>query len=138
WLAGIVFKDSTQRARLEAIIHPYVFAEEERRCLQIREKDPHAVVLFDAALLIETGAYKNKDRVIVVTADEQTQLARLMARDSLTELEARARSAAQMPLSEKIKVADYVIDGSLPLEKLRPEVSRIYKELKHLVPKISR
>jgi len=130
-LAGIVFKDSTQRARLEAIIHPYVFAEEERRCLEIGEKDPRAVVLFDAALLIETGAYKNKDRVIVVTADERTQLARIMARDSLTEPEARERVAAQMPLSDKIKVADYVIDGSLPLEKLRQEVSRIYKELKH-------
>ena len=130
-LAGIVFKDPTQRARLEAIIHPYVFAEEERRCLEIGEKDPHAVVLFDAALLIETGAYKNKDRVVVVTADEQTQLARLTARDSLTEPEARERIAAQIPLSDKIKVADYVIDGTLPFEKLRQEVSRIYKELKH-------
>ena len=131
-LAGIVFKDSTQRARLEAIIHPYVFAEEERRCLQIREKDPHAVVLFDAALLIETGAYKNKDRVIVVTADEQTQLARLMARDSLTEPEARARIAAQMPLSDKIKMAHYVVEGTLPTEVLLKEISRIYKELQKL------
>jgi dephospho-CoA kinase len=128
-LAGIVFKDSTQRARLEAIIHPYVFAEEERRCRQIGGKDAHAVVLFDAALLIETGAYKNKDRVIVVTADEQTQLARLMARDHLTEAKARERVTAQMPLSEKINAADYVIDGTLPLEKLRQEVSRIYQEL---------
>jgi dephospho-CoA kinase len=131
-LAGIVFKNSTQRARLEAIIHPYVFAEEERRCQEIGEKDPHAVVLFDAALLIETGAYKNKDRIIVVTADEQTQLARLTARNSLTEPQARERVGAQMPLSDKIKVADYVIDGTLPLDKLRQEVSRIYKELKNL------
>jgi dephospho-CoA kinase len=130
-LAGIVFKDPTQRARLEAIIHPYVFAEEERRCLDFGENDPHAVVLFDAALLIETGAYKNKDRIIVVTADEQTQLARLTARNSLTELQARERVGAQMPLSDKIKVADYVIDGTLPLDKLRQEVSRIYKELQH-------
>ena len=66
-LAGIVFKDPTQRARLEAIIHPYVFAEEERRCLEIGEKDPHTVVLFDAALLIvHSGSWS----IPVVTDDE--------------------------------------------------------------------
>jgi dephospho-CoA kinase len=129
-LAGIVFKDPTQRARLEAIIHPYVFAEEERHCWEIGEKDPHAVVVFDAALLIETGAYKSKDRIIVVTADEQTQLARLTARNSLTERQARERVGAQMPLSDKIKVADYIVDGTLPREQLQKEIQRIYKELK--------
>ena len=132
-LASIIFKDPTQRARLEAIVHPCVFAEEERRCLEIGEKDPHAVVLFDAALLIETGAYKNKDRVIVVTADEQTQLSRIMARDHLTEAQARERIGAQMPLSEKIKVAHYVIDGTLPREQVQKEVQRIYKELKQSI-----
>lgn len=131
-LADLIFKDSDQRARLEAIIHPYVFAEEERRCHEIAAKDPHAVVLFDAALLIETGAYKTKDRVVVVTADESTQVARLKARDHLTDAQARERLAAQMPLSEKVKVAHYVIDGTLPLAKLEKEVSRIYQELKKL------
>ena len=131
-LAQVVFNDSTQRARLEAIVHPYVFAEEERRCQEIVGKDPHAVVLFDAALLIETGAYKTKDRVMVVTADEPTQLARLMSRNNLTEPQARERIGAQMPLSEKVKVAHYMIDGTLPIEQLRKEVSRIYQELKQL------
>jgi dephospho-CoA kinase len=131
-LADIVFKDAGQRGRLEAIIHPYVFVEEERRCREITAKDPHAVVLFDAALLIETGAHKTKDRVVVVTADEPTQLARLMARDQFTESQARERIAAQMPLSEKIKVAHYVIDGTLPLKQLAEEVTRIYRLLKQL------
>jgi dephospho-CoA kinase len=131
-LADIVFKDTGQRERLEAIIHPYVFAEEERRCREITAKDPPAVVLFDAALLIETGAYKTKDRVILVTADEPTQLARLMSRNNLTEAQARERIAAQMPLSEKIKVAHYVIDGTLPIEHLRRQVTRIYQLLKQL------
>lgn len=131
-LASIVFRDPAQRARLEAIIHPYVFAEEERHCQEIAAKDRHAVVVFDAALLIETGAYKNKDRVIVVTADEQTQITRLKARDHLADTQARERIAAQMPLSEKIKVAHYVIDGTLPEEQLRKAVSRIYQELRQL------
>lgn len=129
-LASIVFKDPAQRARLEAIIHPYVFVEEERRCREVSENNRNAVVIFDAALLIETGAYKNKDQVIVVTADEQSQLARLKSRDHLTEAQARERIAAQMPLSEKVKVAHYVIDGTLPIEQLRKEVQRIYEELK--------
>jgi dephospho-CoA kinase len=129
-LADIVFKDGEKRERLEAIVHPYVFAEEERRYREIAAENPQAVVLFNAALLIETGAYKSKDRIIVVTADEPTQLARLMARDQLTESQAKARIRAQMPLSEKIKVAHYVIDGSLSVEQLRKEVQRIYNELK--------
>jgi dephospho-CoA kinase len=131
-LAQVVFNDPTQRARLEAIVHPYVFMEEERRCQEIVAKDPHAVVLFDAALLIETGAYKSKDRVIVVTADEPTQLGRVMSRNNLTEAQAQERIGAQMPLSEKIKVAHYVIDGTLPVEQLAEEATRIYRLLKQL------
>jgi dephospho-CoA kinase len=131
-LAAIIFNDPAQRQRLEAIIHPYVFAEEERRFRQIVSRDPHALVIFDAALLIETGAYKHKERVIVVAADEQTQIARLQVRDGLSEAEARRRIAAQMPLTEKIKLAHYVIDGTLPMESLRREVKRVYSELKQL------
>ena len=129
-LGAVVFADPAKRTRLEAIIHPYVFAEEERHFREITAADPRAVVLFDAALLIETGAYKCKDRVIVVTAGERTQLRRLMERNRLTEEEARRRIRSQMPLAEKATVADYVIDGTLPVEQLRAEVRRIYEELK--------
>lgn len=129
-LGAAVFSDPAKRARLEAIIHPYVFAEEERLFRKMTAEDPHAVVLFDAALLIETGAHKCKDRVIVVTADEPTQLRRIMDRDKLPEDEARRRIRSQMPLAEKVKVADHVIDGTLPMEQLRADVRRIYEELK--------
>ena len=131
-LGAVVFGDPAKRARLEAIIHPYVFAEEARLFREITAEDPRAVVLFDAALLIETGAHKRKDRVIVVTAGERTQLRRLMERNRLTEEEARRRIRSQMPLAEKATVADYVIDGTLPVEQLRAEVRRIYEELKRL------
>lgn len=128
-LGAAVFADPAKRARLEAIIHPYVFAGEERLFREITAAEPRAVVLFDAALLIETGAHKRKDCVVVVTADEPTQLRRLMDRDKLPEDEARRRIRSQMPLAEKVKVADYVIDGTLPMEQLRAEVRRIYGEL---------
>ena len=71
------------------------------------------------------------DRIIVVTADEETQVDRLKARNHLSMEEARKRIAAQMPLSEKVKVADYVIDGTLTPEEVRKEVQRVYDELKH-------
>ncbi len=129
-LGAAVFADHAKRARLEAIIHPQVFAEEDRLFREATAADPHAVVLFDAALLIETGVHKRKDRVIVVTADEQTQLRRLMERNKLPEEEVRKRIRSQMPLADKVKLADYVIDGTLPMEQLRAEVRRIYGELK--------
>ena len=134
-LGAAVFADPAKRARLEAIIHPQVFAGEECLFRDITATDPKAVVLFDAALLIETGAHKSKDRVIVVTADGPTQLRRLMDRNKLPKDEARRRIRSQMPMAEKIAAADYVIDGTLPLDKLKTEVRRIYEELTRLAGK---
>jgi len=129
-LGGLVFGDHTKLERLSAIVHPQVSVEQERRSREIAEEDPRAVIIYDAALLIEAGAHTRMDRIIVVTADPDTQLERLMRRDRLPADEARKRIAAQMPLAEKVKVADYVIDGTLPPEQLRLEVRRIYEDLK--------
>ena len=129
-LGRTVFADAGRLARLNAIVHPPVAVEQERRCKEIAAQAPHAVVIYDAALLIEAGAHRHMDKIIVVTADEQTQLARLKARNHLPAEEARKRAAAQMPLADKVKLADYVIDGTLPLDKLRTEVQRIYDDLK--------
>ena len=70
------------------------------------------------------------DRIIVVTADEGTQVRRLMQRNTLSEHDALKRIRAQMPLAEKIKLADYVIDGTATRERVRQDVKRIYEELK--------
>ena len=129
-LGKVVFGDPKQLEKLNAIVHPYVAVAQEQRSREIAGKDPHAVIVYDAALLIEAGAHTRMDKIIVVTADEQTQLARLKARDHLSTEKATRRIAAQMPLAEKVKAADYVIDGTLPLEQLRKEVQRIYDELK--------
>ena len=131
-LGKVVFGDPKQLEKLNAIVHPYVAVVQEQRSREIAGKDPHAVIVYDAALLIEAGAHTRMDTIIVVTADEQTQLARLKARDYLSTAEATRRIAAQMPLAEKVKAADYVIDGTLPLEHLRKEVQHIYKDLTRL------
>jgi dephospho-CoA kinase len=131
-LGKAVFGDPAQLEKLNAIVHPYVTVAQEQRSREIAGKEPHAVIVYDAALLIEAGAHKRMDKIIVVTADEQTQLARLKARDHLSAEEAGRRIATQMPLAEKAKVADYVIDGTLPMEQLRAEVRRIHDDLKRL------
>jgi len=131
-LGKAVFGDPAQLEKLNAIVHPYVAVAQEQRSREIAGKEPHAVIVYDAALLIEAGAHKRMDKTIVVTADEQTQLARLRARDHLSAEEAGRRIATQMPLAEKAKVADYVIDGTLPMEQLRAEVRRIHDDLKRL------
>jgi dephospho-CoA kinase len=128
-LAELVFGHARRRKRLEAIVHPRVFAAERRIAREIAARDPDAVVVFDAALLIESGAHRRMDAVIVVSADLRTQVARLAARDGLSRAEALARIKSQAPLAEKRRVADYVIDGRRPRAEIRREVARIFAEL---------
>jgi dephospho-CoA kinase len=129
-LGKAVFEDPARLEKLNAIVHPYVAVAQEQRSREIAGKEPHAVIVYDATLLIEAGAHKRMDKIIVVTADEQTQVVRLKARNHLSAEEARKRIAAQMPLADKVKLADYVIDGTLPREQLHKEVRRIYDDLK--------
>ena len=128
-LGKVVFGNPAQLEKLNAIVHPYVAVAQEQRSREVAGQDPHAVIVYDAALLIEAGAHKRMDKIIVVTADEPTQLRRLMDRNKLTEEDARRRIRSQMPLADKVALANHVIDGTLPLEQLRAEVQRIYEEL---------
>ncbi len=128
-LAALVFGHPRRRKRLEAIVHPRVFAAERRLTADIAARNPDAVVVFDAALLIESGAHRRMDAVVVVTADQRTQIARLSGRVHMTRAEALARIASQWPLAAKRRVADYVIDGRRPKAEIRRLVSRIYRDL---------
>lgn len=131
-LAAIVFKDPRKLRKLNAIIHPRVAREQARLTREYARKHPASVIIYDAPLLIEAGAHTRMDRVIVVTADQKTQIARLRARNHLSRAEALRRIRTQMPLSKKIKYADYVIDSRMPLEQLRQAVASIYQDLKQL------
>jgi dephospho-CoA kinase len=129
-LAQIVFGDRAKLRRLERIIHPRVAREQARLTREIGRKDRHAVVIYDAPVLIEAGAHKRMDKLIVVTADKKTQLARLTERNGFTRAEALRRIRSQMPLARKIKIADYVLDGALPRPRLRREVQQLYRDLR--------
>ena len=113
-VAAIVFSDEAARAKLQAITHPRIGKLSLERLAQQHASDA-AYVVYDAPLLVEVGSHKNLDALIVVAAGQEIQIARAIARGGLTREQALQRISAQLPLSKKIEVADYVIynDGSL-------------------------
>ena len=128
-LAISVFKDSEQIKKLNRIVHPYIMQRIEEMIEEIRDKNPQALVIVDAALLVETGVYKHYDKLIVVYVSKKTQLKRLMIRDAMSREEAKSRIDLQSPLTEKLKVADYIIENEGSLSKTREEVEKVYKAL---------
>jgi dephospho-CoA kinase len=126
-LAEIVFADAGARAELEAIVHPAVR-------LAIAESiaghhDTDDVVVVDSPLLIETGEHETFPVVIVVTASEDTRIARLVAR-GMDERDARARMAAQMPLEDKVAHAHVVLDNDGDELALERQVERLWADLR--------
>jgi dephospho-CoA kinase len=122
-LARIVFADAASRADLEAIVHPFVFAGiSEWFAQQARSPAEPGFAVADVPLLYETGHQDDFDRVIVVACTPEQQVARLVARDALTEAEARQRLAAQWPIDTKRALADYVIDTSGTREETERQV----------------
>ena len=110
-LAAVVFADPARRRRLEAILHPAIRARFDARLAALAGEGFAGIVVFDAPVMIESGGYKHMDRLIVVATDEATQRARLVARDG-DAADGERRIASQMPLAEKVALADYVIDNS--------------------------
>lgn len=112
-LADVVFSNPDARRDLEAIVHPDV-----RRATDawLATLDParHPLAVADIPLLYETGRDRDFDAVIVTACDPATQLQRIVVRDGASEADARLRLAAQLPIEEKIRRADYVIrtDGA--------------------------
>ena len=114
-LGRIVFDREPELKALEAILHP-VIREESRRRFRNHAGDA-ALGVYEASLLVETGAWKDFDCLIVVACTVETQIARLVARDGLSKVDARKRLAAQFPLEKKVELADHVIDTSGTLEE---------------------
>ncbi len=129
-LGAIVFADAQKRKRLEQITHPAIRARQQRILSVYEEEAFEGIVIWDAALLIESGGAQGMDRVVVVIADAETELYRFMARDGLGEAEARQRISSQMPLAEKVKVADYVIDNSGSRAETERRVREVYRALR--------
>jgi len=126
-LAQVVFPNPLKLKILQNIIHPRVAREQATRTKVIAKAFPQAVIIYDAALLIEAGAHRRMDHVIVVKADRSTQISRVCNRDELTKTEALRRIRQQMPLRQKLQYADAVLDGTWPRPRLRVAVESLYR-----------
>ena len=128
-LGGIVFSDGAALRDLDAIVHPRILPEVERRIGAYLETGRALVAVVDAALLVESGLFRRFDRVVVVRCVRETQIRRLMSRNGLSQEEAERRIDAQAPLESKLAVADYVIDTDGTMRQTREQVDRVWKDL---------
>jgi dephospho-CoA kinase len=129
-LGTIVFHDRRKLRRLEDIIHPRVAREQQRLVRRIATRRPSAVVVYEVPLLFESGADKRVDKIIVVTADRETQIARLKRRNGLTRAEALRRINQQMPLDRKIRRADVVLNGTVHKTSMLRQVRRLMQHFR--------
>lgn len=127
-LGAMVFADPKARRRLEAILHPIIIEESERRIRQAGVSGT-AVCLIDAALLIESGWHARFDAVILVEASEAVRLDRLVGARGLSRDDAMLRIRSQMPQEEKRRHARYVIENEGPLEETERQVKAVWEQL---------
>ena len=125
---------SPRVADLNRIVHPAVIRSQEEWMHAVSLQDPDGVAVVEAALLIEAGAAKRFDRLIVVTCDLEQRAERFASRQKVdlktARAEVRRRMAAQLPDEEKIKLADYVIDNSGSLQQTREQVRQVWQKLR--------
>jgi dephospho-CoA kinase len=126
-LGALVFSDSARRRALEAITHPRIAQRSGELLARATEHAPYA--LYEAALLVEKGLHRSLAALVVVAAPPELQVARVRARDGLSEEEARARIATQLPLAEKAEVADHVIWNEGDLVALKARVQDVHVAL---------
>ena len=137
-LAGKVFADAKQRKLLSQMLHPRIRKEMDRRVKEIGQRDPEAIVVIDAPLLVELGNHRRMDKLIVVTSTRTQQLERLKDRDGANRGEALKIVSSQMPLEEKLKFADFVIRNEGSLEEMKRKAREVFKELRKIAHQIKK
>jgi len=133
-LAAIVFADPEQLAKLNALVHPRVKERERDLVVEFAREHPHGIAVTEAAILVETGSYKDYDRLIVAVCRPEQQVERSMERDGVSREEVLNRLRRQMPLEDKVKYADFVIDTSGSKENTLEQVRKVYESLRNVNP----
>jgi dephospho-CoA kinase len=131
-LAARVFADPRRLERLNALVHPAVFRREDASLAAFGAAHPEGIAVVEAAILIETGSYSRFDKLILVTCAEQQQVERALRREGAVETDIRARISRQMPLAEKRKYADFVIDTSGEKESTLRQTRAVYEALRRI------
>jgi dephospho-CoA kinase len=129
-LAAQVFDRPERLAVLNSLVHPAVFRREEELLREFAAEDPNGIAVLEAAILIEAGNHKRCDKVIVAVCSEEEQIRRAMQRDGMSREEAMARIRRQMPLEEKKRYADFIIDTSGSREETIRQVEAVYQALR--------
>jgi dephospho-CoA kinase len=133
-LAALVFSDPELLAKLNALVHPPVRARERALAAEFARKHPDGIAVTEAAILVETGSYKDYDRLIVAVCRPEQQVARAMERDGVSRQEVLNRLSRQMPLEDKVKHADFVIDTSGSKGNTLQQVQTVYESLRGMNP----
>lgn len=129
-LGGLVFNDPARLAALSAIVHPAVGRLQKQIVDGLAETDPDGIVVVEAAILVETGSYRNFERLIVAVCTVEQQIARSMHRDGLSREEVMVRLSRQLPLEQKKRLAHYVIDTSGLKEATIEQTGEVYRSLR--------
>ena len=132
-LGAIVFSDPEARKRLEAMTHPRIFARTAQKITALAARG-ETVAVVSAALMVESGSWRNYAGLAVVTCTEEQQLERLVARDGSSEEDALARITSQLPQASKAALADFVVDNSGSLAETREQVDLLLTRLRDTVP----
>ncbi len=129
-LSDIVFSDSGKRKKLESFTHPFIYEEFFREIGEITARQPEAVIQVAVPLLVELNLQSLFDRILVVKVPAAVQLKRLMARDGISREAAEKIIQAQLPITEKLRFADFIIDNSRDLAYTRRQVEDLWRQLK--------
>jgi dephospho-CoA kinase len=131
-LAALVFDNQERLRLLNSFVHPAVIAREEEWMRRVEEASPEAIAVVEAAILIETGSYKRFQKIVLTVCEREQQIERSMKRDGLSREEVLARLSRQMPLEEKRRYADYVVDTSGEKSRTLEQVKALYEQLRSL------
>jgi dephospho-CoA kinase len=127
-----VFANPELLKKLNAIVHPAVRARSRRLAEAFAQRHPDGICVYEAAIIIETGSFRDFDRLIVASCTEEQQVERAILRDHLTREEVLDRLRRQMPLEQKVKYADYVIDTSGTKEHTLEQTRNVYASLRSI------
>jgi dephospho-CoA kinase len=131
-LAAQVFGAPERLAALNRLVHPAVYRKEDELIAEFAARNPHGIAVVEAAILIETGSYRRYDRIVLVTCREEQQVERALRREGSSLSDVNARLSRQMPLAEKRKFADFVIDTSGEKEDTVRQTGAVFQELRRI------
>jgi dephospho-CoA kinase len=131
-LAAQVFGKADRLVVLNGLVHPPVMRREVEWLARVAAEDPRGIAVVEAAILIETGSYRRFDKLVVVRCGVEQQVERSIKRDGASREEVLARLSRQMPLSEKLRFADFVIDTSGPKDETLRQARVVYETLRRI------